>query len=305
MRIAIIGAGGVGGYYGARLAQAGEDVVFVARGPHLAAMREHGLQIRDRDGDFSIDPVQATDDAGTIGAVDVALLCVKMYDTAETARLLQPALGPDSVVVTMQNGVEAPDIVAEIIGPGRTLGAATYISSTIEAPGIIRHNNDMARVDIGEPSGPASERVAKLVATLTRAGIEAHAADDMAALLWSKFVLLAANSGVAAVTRQSTHAVQNDPVIADTWRAAVDEVVRVGHALGVALPDDIVRRCLDWIESNPPIKPSLLVDLEGGRRLEVPWLSGAVHRLGQSAGVPTPIHSTIYAALRPFVDGAS
>ena len=303
MRIAIMGSGGIGGYYGARLAQNGEDVVFVARGAHLDAMRSNGLQIRDRKGDFAINPVQATDDPASIGPVDVVLLCVKLYDTEASAKLVKPLLGPDSVVVTLQNGVEAPDIVARVIGPGRTIGGAAYISSTIEAPGIIRHNNDLARIDIGEPDGPVSDRLRTLAAAFNSAGFTTNAVDDMAALLWTKFVLLASNSGMASLTRQDSGAFISDPAIELVWRRALAETAAVGRAKGVALDDDIAESCVKWVRDNPPIKPSMLVDLERGRPLELDWLTGTIHRLGLETAVPTPTHDTIYAALHPFVNG--
>lgn len=305
MRFAIMGAGGVGGYYGARLAKAGEDVTFIARGAHLEAMRKNGLVIRDRDGDFAIDPVAATDDAGSIGPVDVVLMCVKLYDTEAATRLIEPLLGAGSYVLTLQNGVEAPEIVAGVIGPGRALGGATYISATIEEPGVIRRNNDLTRIEFGEPDGPASDRARALAETMQAAGLDAATVDDVAAMLWSKFVLLATNSGMTAITRQTTGEIRSDPVLRETFEASLAEVTAVGRALGVALPADIEQKCLDWLDTNAPIKASQLVDLERGRSLELPWLSGAVYRLGKEVGVSTPTHRTICAALRPFQDGAA
>jgi 2-dehydropantoate 2-reductase len=303
MRFAVMGAGGVGGYYGARLARAGNKVTFIARGEHLAAMQAYGLTIHDRDGDFTINPVNATDDVTTMGPVDVVLMCVKLYDTQAATRQIEPLLTPTSVVVTLQNGVEAPEIVADVIGAGRTLGGATYISATIEAPGAIRRNNDLTRIEFGEPDGPASDRAKGLAEIFIAAGLDAATVDDMAALLWSKFVLLAANSGMTALTRQSTGEIRSDPVIREAHLAALSEVTAVGRARGVALAEDIEQRCIDWLDSTAPIKASLLIDLERNRRLEVPWLSGAVHRLGKEAGIPTPTHTAIFAALRPFENG--
>ncbi|NKB56222.1 MAG: 2-dehydropantoate 2-reductase [Alphaproteobacteria bacterium] len=304
MRFAIMGAGGVGGYYGAQLAQAGNEVTFVARGDHLAAMQTNGLTIHDRDGDFTLNPVSATDDVSSIGPVDAVLMCVKLYDTETAAMQIKPLLGPDSIVVTLQNGVEAPEIVEAVVGNGRTLGGATYISATIEAPGAIRRNNDLTRIEFGEPDGPASDRAGALAENFKAAGLDASAVDDMAALLWSKFVLLSANSGMTAMTRQTTGEIRADPVMRQTFHAALAETVAVGRARGVALPDNIEQSCTQWLDTNAPIKASLLVDLERGRRLEAAWLSGAVHRLGQEVGVPTPTHTTIFAALRPFADGS-
>ena len=303
MRFAIMGAGGVGGYYGACLARAGNDVAFIARGAHLAAMRDKGLLIHDRDGDFTVAPVTATDDNSTLEPVDAVLLCVKLYDVEASAKQIAPLLGPKSIVVTTQNGVEAPEIVNSVIGAGRTLAAATYISATIIEPGAIRRNNDLTHIEIGELDGPASARVDALVEVFKAAGLDARPSDDTAALLWSKFVLLAANSGMTSLIRQDTGVLRDDPVIREAHTAALAEVAAVGRALDVKLTDDIEQRCLEWLDQNAPIKPSLLVDLEAGKRLEVGWLSGAVHRLGKKAGVPTPTHTAIYAALRPFENG--
>ncbi len=305
MRFAIMGAGGVGGYYGACLARAGNDVAFIARGAHLAAMRDKGLLIHDRDGDFKVDPVTATDDPATLDPVDTVLMCVKLYDTEFSAEFIRPLVRPDTIVVTLQNGVEAPEIVANVIGPGRTLGGATYISATITGPGAIQRNNDLTRIEFGEPDGPASDRVNALAETCKEAGLDAAPVDDMAALLWSKFVLLSANSGLTALTRQTTGEIRSDPVMRAAFLAAIGESAAVGRTLGVSLPENIEQRCTDWLDTNAPIKASLLVDLERGRRLEVPWLSGAVHRLGKKAGVPTPTHTAIYAALRPFEEGSN
>jgi 2-dehydropantoate 2-reductase len=230
-------------------------------------------------------------------------MCVKLYDTEAAAQLIRLLLKPGSVVATLQNGVEAPAIVAGVIGPGRTLGGATYISATITEPGVIRRNNDLTRVEFGEPDGQAGDRVNALVDVFTAAGLDAAPVDDMAALLWSKFVLLSANSGMTALTRHSTGEIRADPVMRAAFLAAIAETAAVARALGVALAPDIEERCIDWLDSNAPIKASLLVDLERGRRLEVAWLSGAVHRLGKKAGVPTPTHTAVYAALRPFEEG--
>jgi 2-dehydropantoate 2-reductase len=303
MRFAVMGTGGVGGYYGGRLAQNGHDVTFVARGAHLDAMRRSGLQIKDRRGDFTISPAKATDDPSAIGTVDVVLMCVKLYDVEETTRKILPLLGPDSVVVTLQNGVEAPDMVSRIVGPGRTVGGAAYISSTIEAPGVVRHNNDIARIDIGEPDGPVSDRIRNLAEICNAAGFTTNAVDDMAALLWSKFVLLASNSGMAALTRHDSKTFLSDPVIETVWRRALAEAAAVGFAKGVKLDPNVVENCVQWVKTNPPIKPSMLVDLERGRRLELDWLTGTVHRMGLETGVATPMHDAIYAALIPFRNG--
>ncbi len=306
MRIAIMGAGGIGAYYGARLARSGLDVAFITRGAHLAALREEGLRIREFGGDdFAVDPVRATDDPETVGPVDAILFCVKMYDTLEAATLCRPLMGADTIVVTLQNGVESVAMIDSVLGADRTLGGAAYISATIVEPGVVRRNNQMAKIEFGETEGSISPRAEAFAKTLNEAGIEAVITPDVEAMLWSKFVLLTANSGMNSISGVDTGVVRADPVMRAVYQAAMRECVAVGRAMGVALPDDIIERSMKWLDGSAPIKASLAVDLERGRRLEVEWLSGAVHRLGAQAGVPTPIHSTIYAALRPHRDGAA
>jgi 2-dehydropantoate 2-reductase len=306
MRIAIMGAGGIGAYYGACLARAGDDVALIARGAHLDAMRANGLRIHDFGGDeFTIDPVNATDDPATIGPVDVMLFCVKMYDTINAAELCKPMMGPDTIVVTLQNGVESVGMIDSVLGEGRALGGAAYISATIVEPGVVQRNNQMAKIEFGEADSSISPRAEAFAKALRDAGIEAAVTPAVQVMLWSKFVLLTANSGMNSLSGEDTGVVRADPVMRDVYRNAMRETVAVGRAMGVDLPDDIIERSMAWLDSSAPIKASLAVDLERGRRLEVEWLSGAVHRLGALNSVPTPIHSTIYAALRPRINGAA
>ncbi|MBT5108453.1 MAG: 2-dehydropantoate 2-reductase [Rhodospirillaceae bacterium] len=314
MRIAIMGAGGIGAYYGACLARAGADVVFIARGAHLDAMRNNGLRVQEFGGaDFTVDSVNATDDPAEIGPVDAVLFCVKMYDTIHAAELCKPLMGNNTMVVTLQNGVESVDMINSVLGAepstgpapglGQALGGAAYISATIVEPGVVKRNNQMAKIEFGEPDGTISRRATAFAKTLKDAGIETAVTPAMQTMLWSKFVLLTANSGMTSLSGEDTGVVRADPVMRAVYRDAMRESVAVGRAMDVYLPDDIIERSMDWLDSSAPIKASLAVDLERGRRLEVEWLSGAVHRLGAQVGVPTPIHSTVYAALRPHVNG--
>jgi len=314
MRIAIMGAGGIGAYYGACLARAGADIAFIARGAHLDAMRKNGLRVQEfGSADFTVDPVNATDDPAEIGPVDAVLFCVKMYDTIHAAELCKPLMGNNTMVVTLQNGVESVDMINAVLGAepstgpapglGRTLGGAAYISATIVEPGVVKRNNQMAKIEFGEPDGTISRRATTFAKTLKDAGIETAVTPAMQTMLWSKFVLLTANSGMNSLSGEDTGVVRADPVMRAVYRDAMRESVAVGRAMDVYLPDDIIERSMDWLDSSAPIKASLAVDLERGRRLEVEWLSGAVHRLGAQVGVPTPIHSTVYAALRPHVNG--
>lgn len=296
MRIAIMGAGGIGAYYGACLARAGNEVVFIARGAHLDAMQENGLHIEEVSGaDFTIHPLQATDDPATVGPVDVILFCVKMYDALEAAALCKPMVGNNTFVVTLQNGVESVSMVNSVLGEGRTLGGAAYVAGTITRPGVVRHANQISKIEFGEADGRTSPRAENLARTMEEAGIETIVSPDMEAMLWSKFSLMTSNACITSLSRCDTGVVKADPVMRDVYCSAMAETIAVGRARGVRFPDDIVERNLDWFNRSEPILASLAVDLINGRRLEVDWLSGAIHRLGAEVGVPTPIHTTVYA----------
>jgi 2-dehydropantoate 2-reductase len=305
MRIAIMGAGAVGAYFGAQLAQAGHEVHFVARGAQLAALRERGLEIRAGASSLVLSNVQATDRAGTLGPVDLVLFCVKLYDCETAARACLPLLGPDTMLLTLQNGVESIDLVSPIIGPERVLGGVTYIVVSVEAPGVVRRNGEWARIDFAEPTGRTSVRAARVLEALRGAGIAADLKTDLRALLWSKFLLLSATSAMTALTRQTIGVIRADPVMRMTALACIDETLRVGRAFGVDLDDSLAGAARHRFEHEmgDDAKASQLVDLEQGKPLELEYLSGAVHRFGQRVGVPTPVHTTVYAALRPFAKG--
>ncbi len=304
MRIAVMGAGGIGAYYGACLARGGVDVTFIARGAHLDAMRKDGLRIRDFGGEeFVVDPIDATDDPNSVEPVDAVLFCVKMYDTRAAAALCKSLMKDDTIIVTIQNGVEAVAMIDSILGEGRTLGGAAYISATLVEPGVVERNNQIDKIEFGEPDGTISPRAEAFAKTLSDAGIETVVSPAVQTVLWSKFVQLSANSSMNSITGADTGVIRADPVMRAVYCGALGETEAVARAMGVDLPDDIVERSMNWLDNTAPIKASLAVDLERGRRLEVEWLSGAVHRLGAETGVPTPIHSTVYAALRPRMNG--
>ncbi|MGE3274046.1 MAG: 2-dehydropantoate 2-reductase [Vicinamibacterales bacterium] len=303
MRIAIMGSGGVGGYFGGRLAAAGEDVHFIARGRHLEALRQDGLRLVSPKGDLHLPTVQATDDPASIGPVDVVLFTVKLYDVDASAQAIRPLIGPDTVVVTMQNGVEAVDMVAAHVGREHVAGGACYISAVIDRPGVIRHTA-MDTMVFGELDGRASSRLQAFEAAGQRAGYDAKLTPDVQAVLWTKFVRLSGWSGMTAATRSPIGVLRDNPEIFAVLRQAFEEAVAVGRARGVDLPATILEETLQLVQTFPPqTKSSLLEDLERGRRLELPWLSGAVVRLGAEAGVPAPTHRFITAVLTPFVDG--
>ena len=298
-----MGAGAIGGYLGARLAGAGADVSFVARGKHLAAIRAKGLEVRSPLGDVRVDPASATDDPGSIGAVDVVLLGTKLYDVEIASRSIAPLVGPETAIVCLQNGVDAPAIVASIHGPTHVVGGVVMINGEIVAPGVIRHNA-LNRLTLGEWDGPRSARLERLAARTGAAGIETALSPDIRLDMWRKFLLLAPMAAVSALTRLPLGRFRDQ---AETWRLVergMREVVAVARAEGVGLGDEDVQRTLALAASMPATwKASLTVDLEQGRRLEVDWLSGAVCRLGRRAGIATPFHEVALGVLKPHVGG--
>lgn len=307
MRIAIMGTGGMGGYLGAKLSRAGHAVAFVARGEHLAAIRERGLRVSGEES-IALSHVEASDDPKDFGAVDAILFCVKSYDTDAAAVALAPILGPETFLVTVQNGVDCVDRIAAQIGPGRTLGGAAFFPANIAAPGEIAYVGRIAgkpHIAFGEPDGGPSERALVFAAACTASGIDAEVCADTALMLWEKFCLVAGTSATTALARQPVGVVRSDPDIRWMLAEAISETARVARAAGVALADDVEAKVLTFIDSNPPHgKASQLIDLERGRRLELESLSGTVVRLGRQLGVPTPVHATVYAALKPYRNGA-
>ena len=298
MRIAIMGAGGIGAYYGACLARSGADVILIARGAHLDAMRKNGLRIQDFGGEeFTIDPVSATDDPETVGPVKAILFCVKMYDTLQAAALCKPLMGDDTIVVTLQNGVESVAMIDSVLGPGRALGGATFISATVIEPGLVRRNNQMDNIEFGETDGTISPRAEAFAKTLNDAGIESFVSPDVQAMLWAKFVQLTGNSGINALSRADTGVVRADPVMRAVYCDALRETVAVGRAMGVELPEDIIERAMNWLDRSAPIKASLAVDLESGRRLEVEWVDAKREPAGFEWNSPTGSDDSVSESL--------
>ncbi len=304
MRIAIFGTGGVGGYFGARLAAAGEDVTFIARGAHLDAMRAGGLHVRSPKGDLHLPTVKATDDPATIGPVDVVLFTVKLYDVADSAALLAPLIGPDTVVITLQNGVEAVDMVALHVGAEHVAGGAAYVVAVIDGPGRIHHTT-ADRLVFGETDGRTSPRLQAFQAAGRRAGFVADLSGDVRIDLWVKFVRLGTWSGMTTVTRSPMGVIRQFPELVAMMETALDEAMAVGRARGITFPAGLVEGTQEMVRSFPASsKSSMLEDLERGRRLELDWLSGAIVRMGKESGVPTPTHAFIANVLAPFVGGA-
>jgi 2-dehydropantoate 2-reductase len=303
MKIAVFGSGGVGGYFGGKLAAAGEDVTFLARGAHLMALQSEGLRITSPLGDVHLPKVQATDRPQAIGPVDVVLFTVKLYDVDASAATLGPLIGPETVVITLQNGVDAVDMVAKHVGEHHVAGGAAYIVIVVDRPGYLRHTAGQNLV-FGERDGRRSDRLVAFEEAGKRAGFGAHASAQVDVDLWIKFVRLSAWSGVTAATRSPMGVIRENPALFEMMMKATDEAIAVGRARGITFPSDIVESTLAMIPSFPATsKSSMLEDLERGRRLELPWLSGAVVRIGQEVGVPTPIHQFITTILAPFVNG--
>jgi 2-dehydropantoate 2-reductase len=307
MKIAIMGAGGVGGYLGGKLATAGGDVTFIARGGHLEAIRSGGLHIRGAE-NLDVPNARATNSPAEIGIVDVVLFCVKLYGTDAAANAIAPIVGPGTAVLTLQNGIESVREIGSVIGAGAMLGGAAYFPANITAPGEVTYFGkyaDRPHVVFGEPGGGDSARVQALLAAFRSAGIAAEGCASTDLMLWEKFLLIAGTSAATAVTRCDIGTVRSDPDMRWLMREAVAEAERVGSSAGITFNAGIVEQIMATLDTNPANgKSSQLVDLENGRRLELEGLSGAIMRLGKELGVPTPVHATVYAALKPFRDGA-
>jgi 2-dehydropantoate 2-reductase len=303
VRIAVIGAGGVGGYFGGRLAEAGADVAFLARGAHLEAMRTNGLRIESPNGNVHIPRVSASDDPAAIGPVDAILFAVKLYDAEPASRMLPPLVGPETAVVPLQNGVEGAAIVQRAVGPDHTVGGTVYVSAVIAEPGTIRHTA-MDSMFFGELDRRRSSRLERLLELCRTAKFRSTLSDDIHVDIWTKFVRLSVFSGMTTVTRSPIGPIVADPGLLAMLKEAVREATAVAKAKGIAVPADSADRVEQAYKALPPqAKSSMLEDLERGRRLELPWLSGAVVRIGEEVGVPTPIHRFIAAVLKPHVNG--
>ena len=304
MRIAVVGAGGVGGGFGAALAHAGADVTFIARGAHLAAMRSDGLKVQGGRGETHLVPTKATDDPAGVGPVDIVLFCVKLWDVESAGAHIKPMVGPDTAVIPLQNGVDAPERLLPILGPKAVMGGVAQISASIIKPGVINQVGTFMRMIFGELDGSITPRGKALHALCLRAGFDATLSEQITTELWMKFVLLATNAGMTAATRQPIGILRDDPDLRPLFVAACEETIAVAKANGIKLPDDALTKVLDFIGHAPPaMKASMALDLERGNRLELPWLNGKVVALGRKLGVPTPTHDMLYAVLKPYAMG--
>lgn len=301
MRIAIFGSGGVGGYFGGRLAQAGEDVHFIARGAHLAAMRDRGLRVSSIAGDFEVRPVQATDDPASIGPVDLVLLAVKAWQIGEAARAMQPLIGNDTMVVPLENGVEAPEELAAVLGARHAMGGLCRILAYLTGPGEIRHAAIDPSIEFGELDGRRSERAESLRQVFDRAeGMKATIPPDIRSAMWSKFLFIAPVSGLGAVTRAPIGVTRAMPETRRLLVEALEEIVTLAGAVGVSLPSDAVQKTLAFTDAIPSDGTSSMQrDMMEGRPSELEAQVGAVVRLAERAGVDVPVHRFFLAALLP------
>jgi 2-dehydropantoate 2-reductase len=303
MKIAAMGAGGVGGYFGARLQQAGHEVTFFARGRHLQALQKDGLTVESAHGNARL-KVRVFEDPREAGIADVVLFAVKLWDTESAAERLRPIVGKDTVVIPLQNGVESSERVGKILGKEKVLGGAAYIGTRIKAPGAIEHSGQMARLQFG-PVLPAQRAAAEaFLEVCMGAGIQAEIPDDNVRASWEKFVFLVALSSATAVSRMPIGVVRADPDLRWLLEQAMRETWRVGRARGVKLADDFIEQRMAFADGlHADMKASLLHDLEAGGRLEAPWLCGAVARMAKEAGLDAPVNRAVYASLKPYLNG--
>jgi len=305
MRFVIVGAGGVGGYLGVRLAQAGHDVAYLVRGRSLAALRETGISLENPQGTVRLGPQRASDDAGALGAADAVVATVKLYDLAEVAPKLAPLIGAETAVLPLQNGVESHAILAAALGPAAPLKGVVSVKSSLAAPGAVVCKSQFCRIKFGEADGRKSARTLRLAEALNRCiGITAETPDNIDGDVWLKFIMLTSFSAVACLARATIGAVLDDDAARSLVFEAAREAMAVARAQGVALPTDIDGVVTRQVRDMPRDgRPSMLEDLEAGRRLELPYLSGTVVRLGRAAGIPTPIHDVAYRALTMHAAG--
>lgn len=302
MRVAVYGTGAVGGYFGGRLAQAGVDVTFIARGPHLQAIREKGLQVNSLQGNFKIHPAQATADPAGVGPVDLVILGVKAWQVRKAAQAMKPMVGEDSVVLPLQNGVDAARQLAEVLGEDHVVGGLCRIMGMIAAPGIIQHMGAAPYIAFGELNGPPGRRLERLQALFARAqGVSAEIVADIQAALWNKFLLIAPWGGVGAVTRAPIGTIRRLPETRALLEGAMQEICALAEAQAIHLPSDAVGRMLAFVDKLPAEGiASMQRDIIERRRSELNEQTGAVHRLGLALEVATPVNSFIYSSLLPM-----
>jgi 2-dehydropantoate 2-reductase len=303
LSIVVMGTGGVGGYFGGKLARAGESVTFVARGRHLEAIRREGLRIRSAaEGDVTV-KADAVERLEGRPPADLVLFCVKSFDTEAALELVRPVVGPGTAVLSLQNGVDSAERIAAALGPGHALGGVAYVFAVVEAPGVIVHRF-AGKIVLGELDGRPTPRAERLRQALAGAGIPAELTADIGRVLWEKYLFIAAQAGLTALTRCPTGVLRGVPETWRLYRAVLEEMAAVARAAGVGLRDDVVDTLMaEAARLAPDTRSSMASDLAQGRRLELEALHGHAVRLGARLGVPTPVTAVVYAALKPHVDG--
>ena len=300
MKIAIMGTGGVGGYYGGLLAQRGHDVTFIARGAHLKAIQENGLQVKSIHGDFHVQPAQATDDPTLIGPVDLLIFCTKTYSIDEAAGRIKPLVASKTTILPLQNGIDAAERIGAVVGTNHLIGGVTWISSAVEAPGVIKQVSQFRRVVVGELDGQHTQRVQTIHKAFADTGITAEMSENILKILWTKFVFISTASSLGALTRLTMGQYRSVPETRVMMTGLMREVEALARAQGVELDEDVVQKSLDFIDNAAPqIKPSMQLDVEAGRRSEIEAMVGVIGRKGRELGVATPIADTVYALLLP------
>ena len=304
MRITIVGAGGVGGYFGAKLAKSGCEVSFVARGAHLAAMRRDGLRVESQLGDIHLSEVRAGEDPAAFGAPDYVFVCVKLWDTEAVLRAVAKVMAPQTAVLSFQNGVQKDDVLRGVVGEKAVMGGVAYIGAGIARPGVIRHTGTMQKLAFGEFDGGRSERAVALLEACTRAGIDAEISADVRRAIWEKFVFIVGLSALTSATRKTIGPVRGNPRTRALLLEVMKETVAVGRAHGVNLPEDFAEKRMGFVDGLPAeMTSSMHHDLDAGKRLELDWLSGGVVELGQAVNVPTPMNRALSAILAVYANG--
>jgi len=296
-----MGTGGVGGYYGGLLAKGGHDVTFIARGAHLQAIQARGLQVKSIFGDFQVNPARATDDPAQIGPVDLVLFLTKSYHTDQAAQAIKPLIGQETAVLSLQNGVDAVDRIASVVAREHMLAGATWLSSAVEAPGVIKQVSQFRRVVLGELDGQVTARAQAVHKAFQDTGITAELSVNILKVLWTKFVFISAASSLGSLTRLPMGDYRAVPQTRAMIVSLMNEVKDVAQAQGVALDEDVVQKSLDFMDSAAHhIKASMQLDVEAGRRSELESMVGVIGRKGRETGVPTPVADFVYASLLPI-----
>ena len=300
MKILIMGTGGVGGYYGGLLAQQGNQVTFIARGAHLDAIQGKGLQVKSLHGDFTVSPASATEDPAKVGPVDLILFCVKTYNTDEAVQAIIPVVGPQTSVLSLQNGVDATERIGKVVEVEHVLGGATWLSSAVESPGVIKQISQFRRIVFGELGGGRSERIQSIYEVLNQTGIAVEISEEIQKILWTKFVFISAASAFGSLTRLPMGDYRSIPETRRLISGIMQEVEALARAQGIALEADVVQKSLDFMDNAAPhIKPSMQLDVESGRRTELESMVGVIGRKGRELDVPTPVADYVYGSLLP------